>query len=105
MHGNGDRVRKNMSNSFTCWVLLLLIANSMVIELLAKPVVVLGMHRGILVFPVVFILCSLGVFLGSQFCPHPEQRIRSHFEDTPLLRGFLLAEEEDTATEPLSPKL
>lgn len=91
-------VRKRTNNSYTCWVLLLLTASSMVTELLAKSFVV-EMHRGILVFPVFFILCSLGVFLGTLFCPHPEQRIHGQFEDAPLLMGFLLAEEEDTATE------
>lgn len=45
------------------------------------------------------ILCSLGVFLGILFCPHLEQRIHVQFEDTPLLMGFLLSEEDDTVTE------
>lgn len=49
-----DRARKRMNNSSTCWVLLLLAASSMVTELLAKSFVVLEMHRGILVCPVVF---------------------------------------------------
>lgn len=49
-----NRVRKRTNNSFTCWFLLLLTANSMVTELLAKSFVDLEMHRGILVFPVVF---------------------------------------------------
>lgn len=49
-----NRVRKRTNNSFTCWVLLLLTASSMVTELLAESFVVLEMNRGILVFPADF---------------------------------------------------
>lgn len=59
-----NRVKKRMSNSFTCWVLLLLTASSsMVTELLGKPFVVLEMHRGILLFSVV----SYPLLTGSVF--------------------------------------
>lgn len=63
-------VKKRMSNSFTCWVLLLLTARNMVTELLAKSFVVLEMHRCILVFPVVFYpLLSGSVFRDTVLSP------------------------------------
>lgn len=97
-------VRKRTNNSFTCWVLLLLTASSMVTELLAKSFIVLEMHRDNLVFPVVFYPLLTGSVFRDTILSPPRT------EDSWSVWRYIIADEfsaswgRDSATEIIEPK-